>query len=274
MGKKRRNKKGKKKNSQPKPVSNENALDDFLDFGGSEETEEKTEEIPNEEPKKEEPIEKNINQEEKKKVKEEIEKEEEEEAKGEETEPKASVPQKYKSVAKKVSYCSVCGLPNEFCEFHEDFDKRCGPALKETNPSLFEKLVELRKKKGTKKIKKKKRKENKDKIVNVVLQKRNGKKTITAVAGLELFGFELKPIKKQLQRKFSSSVSMTKDETYGEMISIQGDFVDDIVEMCEKKWNIPKKSIVTSEMKAKGRKPNKRPKRARGGKKGADPLFE
>ena len=60
---------------------------------------------------------------------------------------------------------------------------------------------------------------------------RNKRKYVTAVSGLELFGFELKKVSKDFGKKFATGSSVTKTPSGGEEIVVQGDVSDDIFDM-------------------------------------------
>ncbi|XP_075489617.1 translation machinery-associated protein 22-like [Primulina tabacum] len=152
----------------------------------------------------------------------------------------------------RVSYCGVCGLPAEYCEFGSDFDK-CKPWLIQNAPELYPDLV---KEAGTEllstsissngsssqpkeevkrlpggKIKKKEKPE-------VIIEKvtRNKRKCITTVKGLELFGVKLNDASKKLGKKFATGASVVKGPTEKEQIDVQGDIVYDIVEFITDTW--------------------------------------
>ena len=62
---------------------------------------------------------------------------------------------------------------------------------------------------------------------------RNKRKHVTAVQGLENFGYDLKKVAKDFGKKFASGSSVTKVPGGGEEITIQGDVAFDVEEYIE-----------------------------------------
>ena len=54
---------------------------------------------------------------------------------------------------------------------------------------------------------------------------------MTAVSGLETFGFDLKKVSKDFGKKFATGSSVTKTPAGGEEITVQGDLSDEIFDM-------------------------------------------
>ncbi len=60
------------------------------------------------------------------------------------------------------------------------------------------------------------------KKINIRIQQRNGKKSITTVQGLD-DDLDMKRISKAMRKKFNCSVSLEETEDYGTVIQLQGD---------------------------------------------------
>jgi len=82
---------------------------------------------------------------------------------------------------------------------------------------------------------------------------RNKRKYVTAVAGLELFGLDLKRVSKDFGKKFATGSSVTKTASGGEEIVVQGDVSEEIEEFLLEKYEgvIPEDNIELIEDKKK-----------------------
>ena len=67
--------------------------------------------------------------------------------------------------------------------------------------------------------------------VTIKRVERNKRKYVTAVSGLETFGFDLKKVSKDFGKRFATGSSVTKTPAGGEEITVQGDLSDEIFEM-------------------------------------------
>lgn len=89
---------------------------------------------------------------------------------------------------------------------------------------------------------------------------KRGKKTNSLVSGIEPYVKDLKEIAKKFGKRFACGSSVTTDEIYGEVISVQGDIEHEFLEylMTDKdmsKLNIPKEKVVFEDKgNKKGRK--------------------
>ncbi|KAI0197772.1 translation initiation factor SUI1 [Astrocystis sublimbata] len=165
-----------------------------------------------------------------------------------------------------VTYCGVCTLPPEFCEYGGTV-KKCQDWLQKKEPSMYEQIwspealaaataslsVEAQKR-ATKDAQKKAAQAEKaeqkqadkkaNSIVTIKRVERNKRKYVTAVSGLEAFGLELKKVAKEFGKKFATGSSVTKVPSGGEEIVVQGDVSDEIEEfLLEKYKDIPEDNI-------------------------------
>ncbi|KAK5654949.1 hypothetical protein OQA88_6706 [Cercophora sp. LCS_1] len=177
-------------------------------------------------------------------------------------------------VSRSVTYCGVCTLPPEYCEYGGTV-KKCQEWLQKNHPSLYERIwsaealeaataslsVEAQEraaKDAKKKAAKAEAAEQKhaDKLANSVVTikriERNKRKFVTAVSGLEAFGLELKKVAKDFGKKFATGSSVTKTPSGGEEIVVQGDVSAEIEEfLLEKYKEIPEDNIELVEDKKK-----------------------
>ncbi|VUC33820.1 unnamed protein product [Clonostachys rosea] len=165
-----------------------------------------------------------------------------------------------------VTYCGVCTLPPEYCEYGGTV-KKCQDWLQENHPALYGRIwspealeaataalsVDAQKRAARdaqKKTAKAEAAEAKqaDKLAKSVITikriERNKKKFVTAVIGLEAFGLELKKVAKDLGKKFATGSSVTKVPSGGEEIVVQGDVSDELHDfLLEKYKDIPEDNI-------------------------------
>ncbi|KAM0564055.1 hypothetical protein ACHAPJ_000263 [Fusarium lateritium] len=173
-----------------------------------------------------------------------------------------------------VTYCGVCTLPPEYCEYGGTV-KKCQEWLEKNEPELYSRIwsaealeaataslsVEAQKraaKDAQKKTAKAEAAEAKHadllakSVVTIKRIERNKKKFVTAVIGLESFDLELKKVAKDLGKKFATGSSVTKLPGGGEEIVVQGDVSVELEEfLLEKYKQIPEDHIELVEDKKK-----------------------
>ncbi|KAK0717042.1 translation initiation factor SUI1, partial [Lasiosphaeria miniovina] len=177
-------------------------------------------------------------------------------------------------VARHVTYCGVCTLPPEYCEYggtvkkcqewlekkHLDMYARIWSpeVLEAATASLSLEAQERAAKDAKKKAAKAEAAEQKhaDRLANSVVTikriERNKRKYVTAVSGLEAFGLDLKKVSKDFGKKFATGSSVTKVPSGGEEIVVQGDVSGEIEEfLLEKYKDIPEDNIELVEDKKK-----------------------
>ncbi|CEJ90725.1 Putative Density-regulated protein DRP1 [[Torrubiella] hemipterigena] len=165
-----------------------------------------------------------------------------------------------------VTYCGVCTLPPEYCEYGGTV-KKCQEWLEANRKDMYDVIwsaealeaataslsIEAQKraaKDAQKKTAKAEAAEQKqaDKlaasVVTIKRIERNKKKFVTAVIGLEAFGLDLKKVAKDFGKKFATGSSVTKLPNGGEEIVVQGDVSDELEEfILEKYKEIPEDNI-------------------------------
>ncbi|OAQ96031.1 hypothetical protein LLEC1_01549 [Akanthomyces lecanii] len=168
--------------------------------------------------------------------------------------------------ARIVTYCGVCTLPPEYCEYGGTV-KKCQDWLQSNQKQMYDRIwsaealeaataslsVEAQKraaKDAQKKTAKAEAAEAKqaDKLAKSVITikriERNKRKFVTAVIGLETFGLDLKKCAKDFGKKFATGSSVTKVASGGEEIVVQGDVSDELEEfILEKYKDIPEDNI-------------------------------
>ncbi|KAJ0162056.1 Translation machinery-associated protein 22 [Colletotrichum tanaceti] len=173
-----------------------------------------------------------------------------------------------------VTYCGVCTLPPEYCEYGGTV-KKCQDWLEKHYPDLYARIwspealeaataslsIDAQKraaKDAQKKAAKAEAAEAKqaDKLAKSVVTikriERNKRKYVTSVSGLESFGLENKKVAKEFGKKFATGSSVTKTPSGGEEIVVQGDVSDEIEEfLLEKYKEIPEDNIELVEDKKK-----------------------
>ncbi|AQZ17169.1 TMA22 (YJR014W) [Zygosaccharomyces parabailii] len=158
---------------------------------------------------------------------------------------------------KEVVYCGVCSYPPEYCEFSGKL-KRCKVWLQEANPDLYQQLYpgenaeveglsgklaessigEKREEKLEKDLLKMQAKqENREqrelakKLSSKIIIKREARtkrKSIVAIAGLEVFEIDMKKLAKTFASKFATGCSVSKNAEKKEEIVIQGDVMEEV----------------------------------------------
>lgn len=147
----------------------------------------------------------------------------------------------------KLIYCAVCGMPPEYCEYGDNYEK-CVPWIKQHCPCYLKEVASSgeEKKKKSKRgggvIRKKEISADKQKVV-VYTEARSRKKTVTVVEGLETVGIKLKDAAKLFGRKFASSSSVKDKDTGGTEIVIQGDVILDLPDLLVSEYGISRSKI-------------------------------
>ncbi|KAF2132613.1 RNA binding protein-like protein Tma22 [Dothidotthia symphoricarpi CBS 119687] len=178
------------------------------------------------------------------------------------------------TLPRSVTYCGVCSLPPEYCEFGGT-TKKCQEWLEEEHPDMHAKLysqetleqnlssLSLEAQKRAEKDSQKKAakaasaeaRAAETRASSKILIKRierNKRKYVTAVQGLEAFGLDIKKVAKDFGKKFATGSSVTKIPGGGEEITVQGDLSDDIQDfLVEKYENVPEDNIELVEDKKK-----------------------
>ncbi|KAJ2160266.1 Translation machinery-associated protein 22 [Coemansia sp. RSA 552] len=164
------------------------------------------------------------------------------------------------SGAKVVTYCGVCTMPAEYCEFSST-RKKCEQWLREAQPAEYERLysdqaiaqkmalttlsedkeakVAAQQEKAELKSEARLAREQEKKLASKVVIKRvvrNKRKCVTTVFGLQVFGIELKPTAKMLANHFACGGSVAKNPQGLDEIVVQGDFSNEIRGLIELKF--------------------------------------
>ncbi|KAK7200415.1 Translation initiation factor SUI1 [Novymonas esmeraldas] len=161
--------------------------------------------------------------------------------------------------AVEVLYCPMCSFPAEMCEFAGMMDK-CRPWLLEhaaeladaedrgrkrrilTEKGRLEALLEGR---GIKKAL--------ERIVLLDVEKRTGRRMVTSVFGMDLFGFNLKDISRDWRKRFScgAGIRAAEEGKHQDCIDIQGNVAEQLAEMLITTYKVPKESVYIMEGKKK-----------------------
>jgi len=168
-----------------------------------------------------------------------------------------------------VTYCPVCGMPPEFCEFgptpskcftehpelHEGVEAP-EPSAKEAKKAAAEAAEAKSSSEATSgeggegaaaaaapapapaKGKKKDKKE-----VTMTVAQRNKRKFITTIAGLDLFDVKLAEISKLFSKRFACGSTVTKNPSMKDVVEVQGDVCTEVAEILVSKYNIPQDAI-------------------------------
>lgn len=175
-----------------------------------------------------------------------------------------------------VVYCSVCTLPAELHEYHSrnQFEK-CKEWLRKHGPEHFPDVfpdecaarleaIRLAEESGSAVVMPGAEEEEED-IVKVavpieqktsggkkkkapaeiilMLGQRKGKKQVTIVYGLDLFGIKLKDAAKAAKKKFATGSSIALSPDNRDVVEIQGSRQEDFAELAHKEWGVPKEAI-------------------------------
>ncbi|KAL3470072.1 translation machinery-associated protein 22 [Aspergillus californicus] len=151
-----------------------------------------------------------------------------------------------------ITYCGVCTLPPEYCEFGGTA-KKCQEWLQENHEVLYQQLYsgesvsanlstlsvsaqERAAKDAAKKEAKAAAAEARDaerratSKVQIKRVERNKRKHVSVLTGLEVYSLENKKVAKELGKKFATGSSVTKSASGIEEITVQGDVCEDIKE--------------------------------------------
>lgn len=167
-----------------------------------------------------------------------------------------------------MRYCSICGLPPDFCQYGPSWDK-CKPVTLKAFPEYYPELSgvnlddakakadeatekgKVKEKPGGKKVR------ESSPHVDIKVFSRGGRKAVTSVAGLSTFSVKLDDAAKEMKKKFACGCSVVKGDAGGpDSVDIQGDCEDEIVDFIVKKYSIPENKITFLErgVKKKGKK--------------------
>lgn len=149
-------------------------------------------------------------------------------------------------------YCGICGMPPEYCEYGENYDK-CVPWIKKHCPQLLldeedTALAKKAAKKGPKGVGKKDVAEEKQRIL-IYKETRSKKKFVTIVEGLETVNVKLKDAAKAFGKKFAAASAVKDTPSGGQEIVIQGDVLFDLPDFIQEEFNVPKSKITVKEKK-------------------------
>ncbi|CAG9318434.1 unnamed protein product [Blepharisma stoltei] len=134
-----------------------------------------------------------------------------------------------------VTYCPICTLPVEYCEYGPDFNA-CKKWIANNCPEAYPELAEefekiklgeepapIEEAKAPVQAPTKKVKFEGPKQVKIALLKRGATKNITAISGLKDFGIDLKAEAKNIRKKFACGCSVVDDS-----IELQGNSVNQV----------------------------------------------
>ncbi|CUG87541.1 Hypothetical protein, putative [Bodo saltans] len=145
-----------------------------------------------------------------------------------------------------VAYCPTCTFPAEMCEYSGVFEK-CKPWLKEQLDAEEAAALDDASEKGRKrrilteqeKVDRILAGTGKKKVDQAIVLDRKtirGKKKVTTVAGLDLFGVNLTDASRDFKKTFSCGAGVVEEVGVLPMIEIQGDVVQQLTEMLPKKY--------------------------------------
>lgn len=80
--------------------------------------------------------------------------------------------------------------------------------------------------------------------IHIKIQRRNARKSICTIEGLELDEAELKELTKEMKKKFACNGTIIKDETHGNIIQLQGDIREQAKEILMKRYEFSEDNIV------------------------------
>lgn len=158
-----------------------------------------------------------------------------------------------------VLYCPICTFPAEMCEFSGMMDK-CRPWLLEHAAELAdaeergrkrriltekERLEAMLEGRGVKKAL--------ERIVVIDVQRRTGRRMITSVFGMDLFGFNMTDLSREWRKTFScgAGVRAAEEGKNQDCIDIQGSVAEQLAELMVTKYKIPRESVFIMENKKK-----------------------
>ncbi|CAK9091688.1 unnamed protein product [Durusdinium trenchii] len=167
-----------------------------------------------------------------------------------------------------VTYCPLCSLPPDFCQYGPCWEK-CKPWCLENAPHYYPELSgvsledakkraeELGEKSKEKLLPGGKVKRAKSPHVTIRKLNRGGRKCVTSVAGLDTFSIKLDDVAKLFKKKFACGCAVVKGEnTLPDTVDIQGDFEDEVIDIITAEWKqVPpeKISVLDAGNKKKGK---------------------
>ena len=86
------------------------------------------------------------------------------------------------------------------------------------------------------------RKKQSREVVMTVVQ-RNKRKSITTVAGLDLFDVSLPEVSKLFSKRFACGSTVTKNASLKDVVEVQGDVPAEIAEILVQKYSVPQELI-------------------------------
>lgn len=86
------------------------------------------------------------------------------------------------------------------------------------------------------------RKKQSKEVVMTVTQ-RNKRKSITTVAGLDLFDVSLPEVSKLFSKRFACGSTVTKNASMKDVVEVQGDVPVEIAEILVQKYSVPREAI-------------------------------
>ena len=120
--------------------------------------------------------------------------------------------------------------------------------------TLFVLFIRSVDKRAVKEHKKKERKkESITRQVQIFRTRRNKRKYITTIQGLETFDIGLKDASKFLGKKFACGSALSGTPEGGKEIVLQGDLAYDVIDLLEEKYDVPSEAIKVVE-KSKSKK--------------------
>lgn len=157
----------------------------------------------------------------------------------------------------KVLYCPICTFPAEMCEFSGIIEK-CRPWLQENAAELAEAEERGRKRRIlTEKERLEAMLEGRgiknalERVVVLEVEKRTGCRMITSVFGMDLFGHNLKDLSREWRKTFScgAGVRAPEEGKHQDCIDIQGNVAEQLAELMQRKYSIPKEALYRLEKK-------------------------
>ena len=161
----------------------------------------------------------------------------------------------------KVNYCPACTFPAEMCEYSGMFEK-CKPWLAEQLAADEAALLADAEEKGRKRrvltehdridaLLSGKGKKKVDQAVVLEVKVRSGKKKVTLVHGLDLFGHNMEDVARQLKKVFCCGAGVASAAGQLDFIEIQGDFIQQLMDLLPAKYSVPAQCVFYMDGKTK-----------------------
>jgi density-regulated protein DRP1 len=159
-----------------------------------------------------------------------------------------------------VLYCGVCTLPPELCEFDAKLLPQCRAWLAVNHPEAYkaitgeeppaaaaaaEQLKVVSEAAAVAAEKKQSGKKKDETCVIVKRVERSKRKCVTVISGLDSVGVKLADAAKVMSKKFSCGASVVKGVVGGDEIDVQGDIVEDVIDLLMNHFKISESSIYT-----------------------------